>query len=214
MSVAGGQGDALTQGATGLILAGGKSSRMGRQKLTLEVGGVPLVVRVRDALAPSCREIILVGDGPNDVLPGARKVHDAREGRAGPLAGLEAGLGAASSPAVFAAAGDMPFVPRELVGFLLDRLRSRGLRAVVPRYGGRVHPLCAAYDRGVLPDVTRLLDAGTRAAWKLLEELGEDAEYVEEELARFGDPEVFLTNVNSPEDLARARDVAGEGPRV
>ena len=185
---------------------------MGRQKLTLEVGGVPLVVRVRDALTPSCREIILVGDGPDDVLPGARKVHDVREGRAGPLAGLEAGLGAASSPAVFAAAGDMPFVPRELVGFLLDRLRSRGLRAVVPRHGGRIHPLCAAYDRGVLPDVTRLLDAGTRAAWKLLEELGEGSEYVEEELARFGDPEVFLTNVNSPEDLARARDVADQGP--
>ena len=213
MSIAGGQANTLAEGATGLILAGGRSSRMGRGKLTLEVGGVPMVERVRDALAPYCREIILVGDGPT-VLAGVRKVHDVRAGRAGPLAGLEAGLGAASSPAVFAAAGDMPFVPRELVGFLLDRLRSRGLRAVVPRHGGRVHPLCAAYDRGVLEDVTRLLDAGTRAAWKLLEGLGEHTGYVEEELARFGDPNIFLTNVNSPEDLARARDVAGEAPRA
>lgn len=180
---------------------------MGREKLTLEVGGVPLISRVRAALAPSCGEILLVGDGPD--LPGVRRVRDAREGREGPLAGFEAGFGAASFPTVFAAAGDMPFVPRGLVGYLLDRLRSRDLRAVVPRHAGRVHPLCAAYERAVLSDVSRLLDDGTRAAWRLLEGLGEGVEYVEEELRSFGDPEVFLTNVNSPEDLARARAIAG-----
>ena len=182
---------------------------MGREKLVLEVGGTTLVARVHAALAPSCGEIIVVGNGPD--VPGTRRVRDLREGREGPLAGLEAGLGAASSPAVFVAAGDMPFVPRRLVGFLLDRLRSRGLRAVVPRHAGRVHPLCAAYDRSVLADVSRLLDSGTRAARRLVEELGEGAEYVEEDLISFGDPDVFLANVNSPEDLARARDVAGGG---
>ena len=151
----------------------------------------------------------MVGDGPD--VPGARRVRDLREGREGPLAGLEAGLGAASSPAVFVAAGDMPFVPPGLVGFLLDRLRSRRLRAVVPRHAGRVHPLCAAYERGVVADVSRFLNAGTRAAWRLLEGLGEGVEYVEEELGLFGDPDIFLANVNSPEDLARARNVAGGG---
>lgn len=197
------RGDAPVAGATGLILAGGRSSRMGREKLTLEVGGVPLVSRVRAALEPHCREIIVVGDGA-DTLD-LRRVQDRREGREGPLAGLEAGLGAASFPGVFAAAGDMPFVPEGLVAFLLDRLRSRGLRSVVPRHAGRVHPLCAAYDSSVLPDISLLLDAGTRAVWKLLEGLGEGVEYVDEELERFGDPGVFLMNVNSPEDLARAR---------
>lgn len=194
------------EGATGLILAGGRSSRMGREKLTLEVGGVPLISRVRAALEPSCREIFVVGDGADLLdLPGIR---DRREGREGPLAGLEAGLDAASSGPVFAAAGDMPFIPPGLVAFLLDRLRSRSLRAAVPRYAGRTHPLCAAYDPSVLPDASRLLDAGTRAVWKLLEGLGEGVEYVEEELGRFGDPGVFLSNVNSPEDLARAREIA------
>ena len=181
---------------------------MGRDKLILRVGDTPLLMRVHAALAPSCKEIITVGDGP-EVVEGARRVRDLRGGREGPLAGLEAGLGAASFAAVFVAAGDMPFVPPGLVGFLLDRLRSRGLRAVVPRHAGRVHPLCAAYDRGIVGEVSRLLDAGTRAAWRLLEELGEGVEYVEEELGRFGDPEVFLANVNSPADLSRARRVAG-----
>lgn len=178
---------------------------MGREKLALEVGGVPLLSRARAALAPSCREILIVGDGPE--APGLRRVRDLREGRAGPLAGLEAGLGAASFPAVFAVAGDMPFVPQGLVASFLDRLRSRDRRAVVPRHAGRVHPLCAAYDSSVLADVSRLLDGGTRAVWRLLEGLGEGVEYVEGDLGLFGDPEVFLTNVNSPKDLARARAV-------
>lgn len=176
---------------------------MGREKLTLEVGGIPLISRVRAALEPSCREIIVAGDGAHTLE--LRRVRDRREGREGPLAGLEAGLGAASFSSVFAVAGDMPFVPRELVAFLLNRLRSPGLRASVPRHAGRIHPLCAAYDSSVLPDISLLLDAGTRAVWKLLEGLGEGVEYVEEELGRFGDPGVFLMNVNSPEDLARAR---------
>ena len=179
---------------------------MGQEKLTLEVGDVPLLSRVHAALAPSCREILIVGDGPE--LPGLQRVRDLRVGREGPLAGLEAGLRAASFPAVFVTAGDMPFVPQELVGFLLDRLCSRDLRAVVPRHAGRVHPLCAAYDRAVLADVSRVLDAGTRAAWRLLEGLGEGVGYVED-LGTFGDPDVFLTNVNSPEDLARASAITG-----
>jgi molybdopterin-guanine dinucleotide biosynthesis protein A len=181
---------------------------MGQEKLTLEVGGVTLLSRVHAALAPCCREILLVGDGPE--IPGLRRVRDLRAGREGPLAGLEAGLRAASFPAVFVTAGDMPFVPPGLVGFLLDRLRSRGFRAVVPRHAGRVHPLCAAYDRAVLADVSRALDAGTRAAWRLLERLVEGVEYVED-LGPFGNPDIFLTNVNSPDDLARARAIAGRG---
>lgn len=180
---------------------------MGREKLTLEVGGISLVSRVRAALEPSCQEILMVGDGPD--APGMRRVRDLREVREGPLAGLEAGFGAASFSIIFAAAGDMPFVPHGLVGFLLDRLRSGTLRAVVPRHAGRIHPLCAAYDSSVLADVGLLLDAGTRAVWRLLEGLGEGVEYVEEDLGLFGDPDVFLMNVNSPEDLARARAVAG-----
>ena len=194
--------------ATGIVLAGGRSSRMGRDKLILEVGGMPIAARVHAALAPSCGEIVMVGDGP-DVVAGARRVRDLRGGSEGPLAGMEAGLGAASFTAVFVAAGDMPFVPPALVGFVLDRLRSRGLRAVVPRHAGRLHPLCAAYDRGVLPHVSRLLDDGTRAAWRLVEVLGEGVGYVEEELHEFGDPDVFLTNVNSPDDLLRAQEMYG-----
>ena len=187
-----------------MLLAGGESRRMGRDKLPLEVGGVPLIRRVYDVLLSRCDEIIIVG--PEDVpgIEGVRLAPDLRPGR-GPLAGMEAGLKAASHRLVFVAAGDLPFLPQALVAYLLKRV-SAGASAAVPTLGRRPHPLCAAYDLGVLPAVTSALDAGIGAVRELLRTL-DGVEFVDEELRRFGDPGTFLMNVNTPEDLDRARDI-------
>ncbi len=186
-----------------MILAGGKSRRMGRDKLSLEINGVPLLQRVYGALSTRCTEVFVVGGG--GVRPeGARRISDERPGAQGPLAGLEAGLAAVTNRLVFVAAADMPFLDENLVGYLLERLEERDVCAVVPRHRGRVHPLCAAYDRGVLSQVRSALDGGVRSVREFLEGLAPVA-YVEEELRRFGDPDHFLMNINSPEDLERAR---------
>ncbi len=184
---------------------------MGRAKLPLEVGGVPLLRRVASALSARCEEIIVVGEsGGAARLEGVRRISDERRGL-GPLAGMEAGLAAASNRLVFVAAGDMPFLSVNLIGYLLERLEGRGATAVVPRHRGRVHPLCAAYDREILPQVESVLDRGVRPVRELLESLG-SVEYVEGELRRFGDPDLYLMNVNSPEDLERARASRGGSP--
>jgi molybdenum cofactor guanylyltransferase len=83
---------------------------MGRDKLLLEVGGMPLLHRVHDVLAGRCAEVILVGGGPAR-LEGVRQVRDERSGGQGPLAGIEAGLAAAEYQPVFVAAADLPFLP-------------------------------------------------------------------------------------------------------
>jgi len=176
---------------------------MGREKLVLEVGGVPLLKRVHRALSGRCAEVMLVGEGPA-VLEGVRRVPDARTGGEGPLAGMETGLAAATNRLVFVAAGDLPFLPGGLVGFLLVRLEERDACAVVPRYEGRTHPLCAAYDRRILPLVRSALDGGVRSVREFLGAL-DPVVYVEDELRRFGEPGLVLMNVNSPEDLDRAR---------
>ena len=180
---------------------------MGRDKLLVEVGGVPLLRRVHDVLARRCAEVILVGGGPAR-LEGIGQVPDERTGGQGPLAGIEAGLAVAGNRLVFVAAADLPFLPEELVGFVLERLEERGARAVVPRYGGTAHPLCAAYNRRILPQVRSALDGGVRSVREFLRTV-DAVEYVERELRRFGDPELFLMNVNSPEDLDRARASCG-----
>ncbi len=159
--------------------------------------------RVHDALAARCAEVIWVGGGARR-LGGARRVPDQRAGGHGPLAGIETGLAAVRNRLVFVAAGDLPLLPEELVGFLLERLEERGARAAVPRHEGRTHPLCAAYDRRILPQVRSALDDGVRSVRELLGGL-RAVYYAEEELRRFGDPGLFLMNVNSPQDLERAR---------
>ena len=198
-----------TTGATGAILGGGASRRMGQDKLPLKVGDMSLLERVHEALASRCAEILIVGGG-GCVSPETRRVSDLRPGRQGPLAGIEAALLAARYQSVFIAAGDMPFLTGDLVGYLLGLL-SDPLPAVVPHFGGRPHPLCAAYSRAVQPAVSSALDRGVRSVRGLLEGLPGVRYVGEEELRRCGDPNLLLMNVNSPEDLARARAALREG---
>ena len=179
---------------------------MGRDKLLLEVGGATLVERVAGALSARCEEVILAGRGT--APPGVRAVGDVRPGQ-GPLAGMEAGLAAARHPLVFVAAGDMPFLRPGLVDHLLEVLQERGSPAAVPDDGRRTHPLCAAYSRGVLPSLSSALDGGVRGAREFLGGLDGVAYVPAAELRELGDPGLLLMNVNSPEDLARARGVVG-----
>jgi molybdenum cofactor guanylyltransferase len=183
---------------------------MGCDKLLLEVGGLPLLRRVGDALSTRCEEILVVG-GQGARLEKARRISGERPGGLGPLAGMEAGLAAAKNRLVFVTAGDMPFLSEGLICYLLERLEARGVRAVVPRHRGGTHPLCAAYDRGVLPHVRAALEGGVRSMHGFLEDLG-SVDNVEKELLRFGDPDLLLMNVNSPEDLERARAICGDPP--
>jgi len=182
---------------------------MGRDKLHLKVGETTLLERVTATLADTCDEILLAGTPRSDPPPGTRLVPDLRPGRAGPLAGIEAGLAAASNPSVFVAAADMPFLTDRVVDGLVGYLAT-GARIAVPRYDGRTHPLCAAYDQSALHDLSVQLDAGERSVWRALGHC-EGVVYVEgDELRRLGDPARFLMNVNSPEDLERARRTASE----
>lgn len=184
---------------------------MGEDKLSLTVGEETMVERVRAVLAPICSEIVVVGDAGQIPEFKMRRVEDLRSGREGPLAGMEAGLSAARFPIVFIAAGDMPFVSRTLGGHLLERT-LRGAVAAIPWYAGKAHPLCAAYRRDLLVDVSVALDAGERAVWRFLERV-KGVEYVQKGLTRFGDPEVFLMSVNTPDDLQIARRLALLGDR-
>ncbi len=195
---------------SGAILAGGSSRRLpASDKLSLDVGGAKLIERTHRVLRGFCSEIIIVGDGgPDANLPETRRVPDSRSDRQGPLAGLEAGLRAASNEVVFAAAGDMPFLSPELAAHLCGLVESGSLLAAVPKYGGMAHPLCAAYRREVVDDVSAALDGGVRSMKDFLAPLSGRVEYVEDSLNAFGDPDVFLMNVNSPEDLELARSLA------
>jgi molybdopterin-guanine dinucleotide biosynthesis protein A len=190
--------------ATGIVLAGGASRRMGRDKATLELGGQPLLLRVAETISDLCEELIIAAaDRRPRELPGldATWVADP-PGAAGPLAGLAAGLAAASHPTAIAVACDMPFLNESLLAHLLDSVQ--GCDAAVPLAGGAAQPLHAAYSRSSLSTVEALLRLGAPSMRDLLSRLS--VKYVSESRCREFDPEgLSWFNLNTPADLGLAR---------
>ncbi len=182
-----------TGDATLVVLAGGRSSRMGRAKSELPVGDATLLDWIVGRLGPAFAETIVAG---TRAPRGARAVSD-RRADAGPLAGIEAGLLEARSPFAFVVACDTPRASERLAGLLLECCQGRD--AAVPRIAGVAQPTCAAYARAAAGKLTAFLDAGGRRVTKALE--GLDASYVEEpELARAGIGPTELADLDTPAD--------------
>ena len=181
-------------GCSLVILAGGLSRRMGRDKASLPVGDGTLIEHLVLRLAPVVDETIVAGGSVRPDLPDVRLVPDRAEGL-GPLAGIHAGLTAARYPHVWVVACDLPDVQPAIVTLL--RETSAGYDAVVPRIGGEPQGVCALYLSSLASRIDALLNAGERSIRSLLaasnvryvtpEELGE----VDLELRSF-------RNINTP----------------
>ena len=127
---------------TGLVLAGGRSSRFGRDKLAERIDGRTLLDSAIDGVTPAATEILVVAapDAAPDLPAGARLVHDpvAFEG---PLAGVAAGLRAAHESIVLVVGGDMPTLVGAVIDSMLAALDAPGVEAVVLEHEGRARPL-------------------------------------------------------------------------
>jgi len=146
-----------------VILAGGRSQRMGSDKAWLQLGGQPLVVRqVELARALGAAEVFISGRAGVDYDPlDCRVLHD-RVADAGPLAGIEAALAAISTPLLLVLAVDMPrMTPLPLQTLLVCCTERRG---AIPRFDHRVEPLAAIYPRSALQVAQELLDMHCYAA--------------------------------------------------
>jgi molybdopterin-guanine dinucleotide biosynthesis protein A len=184
---------------TAAILAGGEARRLGGQdKGALTVG--------RDGAARSIRErqlavlhsltphILIIGrDGISDRVPGA-----------GALGGLYTALQEAATDRVLVLACDMPFVTAPFLARLAEVGAATGAEAVVPRDARGRHPLCASYDRRVAARLRARIDAARLRVLEALSDL-DVREFGPDELAPFDPDGRLLTNVNTPEDYARAQ---------
>ena len=144
--------------ATLLLLAGGESKRMGQPKPLLPVGAVTLVEWLAARLGDSFAEVLVSANDPQLVPKGLRMVRDRRAGHLGPLAGIEAGLHAATNEVMVAVACDMPRVTADLAERLIQL--SEGHDAAVPRIGGRPEPAFASYRQTAAWAIVEALDMG------------------------------------------------------
>jgi molybdopterin-guanine dinucleotide biosynthesis protein A len=187
-----------------IVLAGGKSTRLGRDKASEMLLGRPLLQHVLDRVRGVADEIVVVRRA-GQVLPALEagvdvKVVEDVYRDTGPLGGLYTGLQALRGPQAVTVACDMPLLQPQL---LLELLRL-GVEhdAVVPVRDSMPEPLCACYSRACLPVVERCLEAGAYKLSGFFDAI--DVLYLDPEVWRRFDPEgLSFQNLNREEDKQR-----------
>ncbi len=190
-----------------LVLAGGRGHRLGMPKAWLEWNGQPLLLRILDRLASLAPEPTIVVAQPGQELPNGkyRRVDDLIAD-SGPLAGLAAGLAKHAknkTDAHIAVVGcDYPFAHPKVFEALVELAPDAAV--VLPRWGGRTHPLHAVWSADLWVECDRAVAAGKLAVHTLLKCVPHrviDAA----EIDALTDPERVLLNLNDRDDLKRAR---------
>jgi molybdopterin-guanine dinucleotide biosynthesis protein A len=195
---------------TSIILAGGKSLRFGRSKALQAIGGKSLIQWVVDRLATLSTEII-IATAHGEAIPCSsavriRTVVDIYP-RKGPLAGIYSGLTASSSPRAIVVGCDTPFLSVGLLEYMSQICST--FDVVVPRVENKVEPLCAVYSKNCVAPILELLEQNELGIRKLFSMV--KVKYVEEDKMNSFDPEhLSFFNINSQDDLKRARKLAAE----
>jgi len=203
----------LNKEVSGIILAGGKNTRMGVEKSFLKIGGRPIIEIITAALKPLTGEIIIISNNPGLYAGyGNMVVQDVFPGH-GPLGGIHAGLLHTANRTALVTACDTPFVSANLARLLIEQ--SAGYDLVIPRYRGFLEPLFALYNKSCLDFFELSLKKDHNKITRILEDLvlkGLKIRYLEEEELRAAETNLEKTflNVNTPADLARAQNMAGD----
>ena len=196
---------------TGVLLAGGKSRRMGEDKRNLVVGERTLLERGLDVLRSIFQEVLVViaqDSPPLDV--DARVVRDLVSD-CGSLGGVYTGLKQATTPYIFVVACDMPFLDQTVISQFTRRRATADI--VMARLAARLHPTHALYGRGCLSVMHQMMLARQLKIQELVSNRSLQVEYITEADLLTIDPSWrSFHNVNTPADLVAARALLAQIP--
>ena len=199
-----------------LILAGGRSRRMGKPKESLPFAGNTLLGRTAELMLDCTWPVsVVTRDAAQELPPLPLEVafaHDARPD-GGPLTAIAAGMrhlrdnkDLGEQDAVFVTGCDAPFLTADAIAWLAGQLGDH--QAVVPRAEGVLQPLCAIYRMDCLPTIEDLLQSGVDTPRTIAEKTR--SRILEEDALRRFDPELrFLRSLNTPEEYEAARRSVG-----
>ena len=194
---------------TGVIQAGGKSTRMGgAPKALLELGGRRIIERVAAVVSAVVDDVLIVTNTPElYAFLGLPTVADVFPDH-GSLGGIYSGLAAARGEAAFTVACDMPFLRADVARLVIGRAAEGDV--VIPRVGDQLQTLHAVYGKRCLGPMEERLRAGRLKIVGFFDDV-RVLEIPAADIARHADPAVVFMNVNTPAELERARSlVAGE----
>jgi molybdopterin-guanine dinucleotide biosynthesis protein A len=188
------------EGVTGVILAGGRSTRYGSNKAFAEVRGMRLIERTLGVMGLVFPRLLLVTNTPAEyAYLRVPMVGDLIKGL-GPLGGIYTGLEVMENEHGFFVACDMPFLKEDLLRYMVTL--GGDYDAVVPRVKWMVEPLHALYTKNCLPSIRELILSHEHQIFKFFQKI--NVKYVEEEEIRSIDPDLkSFFNINRPEDIER-----------
>lgn len=197
--------------ASGIILAGGKSSRMKFNKAFVKLEGKPVIKIIIDKFSEFFDEVLISSNEPELYkiydIPICKDIYP----NLGPASGIHSALYHASFDSLFILGCDMPFINMELVSFMLNKLENYD--SVIPEIDSYLQPLSAVYSKTCLPVFTSCLNNDKLKLVRIFEELNA-LRIRGEQIKIFGDPQEIFLNVNDSEALKLARDIAGKLFRV
>jgi molybdopterin-guanine dinucleotide biosynthesis protein A len=199
----------IVKSASAIILAGGRSARMGRPKATMRLGGVTLIERTVAELARVFDDIVVVAPPESEgielpALGAVTIVHD-ENAYQGPIGALARGLRVARHEVAFACSCDLPMLRCEAASWLVSLIG--GYDAVIPEIGERLQPLHAVYRRRCAGPLDAMLARGEHRLSAVAAAV--DARIVSEPEYRRADPDALSCfNINTPEDYERALKLA------
>lgn len=188
--------------AVGVVLAGGRSARMGQSKAIVELAGRPLLAHALESVAEAGLEP-LVAAKPHSELPelSSRVILEPRLPEH-PLLGVATALRESGGRPAIVLPCDLPFVPPSLLAWLAGEPEP----LIVCEGGGRLHPLLGRFEVSLEPELAAAIERGD-SAQDTVRALG--ARVVSEaDLSNFGPPQRVLFNVNDANDLAEAERMA------
>ena len=183
---------------TGIVLAGGKSRRMGKDKAFIELNGKSLLSLAIDLLTPFCDEIIVSANSDIHKNSTYRIIKDEIQDL-GPIGGIISALKESTTELNLVIATDTPYINKDLLGFLIANSSTEKISAIVqPNF--HIEPLCAIYPTKVSREIEGFIKKGKRKLIDLLIEL----DYHKVQLSgheSFYNEKVFK-NLNTPEDIS------------
>jgi molybdopterin-guanine dinucleotide biosynthesis protein A len=190
---------------TGVILAGGRSRRYGRDKALAQIEGVPLIERVMGIMESVFDRLILIANSTPEYAHLRLPIYEDLVKGIGPLGGIYTGLKTIRDEGAFFVACDMPFLNRVLIHHMVHLRKNYA--AVVPRIGRKIEALHAFYSKRCLPAIETMIASKHFQIAGLYPNVR--VRYVEESDIRTYDPDLrSFFNVNSPRELAAAEEMA------
>ena len=186
------------EGITGFVLAGGQSSRMGRDKALIELGGRTLLERALETASGVAGEVRIVGERAKYGAFG-EVVEDVFSER-GPLGGIHAALVSSSTDCNLILGVDLPLVTARFLQFLVGVARETEALVTVPVVGGKFEPLCAVYRKGFAGVAEHALAEGRNGVHELFSETVTRV-VSEEEMVQTGFSLEIFRNLNTPDEV-------------